>query len=170
MLRLTLGDEHPLVSKGMNNLAMWLMESDDYAAAEPLLRQALDLSRKSLGTEHVDVAARMTLLAVLLLESEQFEQARQLATDAKAIYMNALGTDHWRTASSAGTEGAALARLSQYEDAETLLLGSFLVLKNDPGALPFFVTHTTRWLMDLYQRLEKPEESVKYRNMLSGSH
>ena len=34
---------------GMNNLAMWLIEAGDFAAAEQLVREALEMRRKLLG-------------------------------------------------------------------------------------------------------------------------
>ena len=40
----------------MNNLALWKMENNDLASAEPLLRGALEVRKKALGPDHVEVA------------------------------------------------------------------------------------------------------------------
>jgi tetratricopeptide (TPR) repeat protein len=146
----------------MNNLALWLIEDKEYASAEPLLREALELRRKLLGPEHADVAASMTLLAALLVDTPQYEEARSLAGDAKTICAEAFSPDHWRTASAASAEGAALAGLQRYAEAEPVLLESFNTLRNDSGALPFYVSNASRWLADLYRALGRPDEAAKY--------
>ena len=45
--RCALGAEHPSVARGMNNLAMWMMEANDLAAAESLLREALERAHQA---------------------------------------------------------------------------------------------------------------------------
>jgi len=166
MYRRTVGDEHPSVATGMANLGIWLMEAGDDASAESLLRDSLDLRKRLLGSEHRDVAGSMTLLADLLVDTKRFDEARALGAEAKAICAQALGPDHWRTAAAASAEGAALAGLARYEEARTLLAQSFTKLKNDPGALPFYVRNATRWMADLYKGLGDPDEAAKYIAML----
>jgi tetratricopeptide (TPR) repeat protein len=168
MYRRTVGNEHPSVARGMNNQAMWLMEDNDYPAAEPLLREALDLRVKLLGPEHADVAGSMTLLAALLVDTDRFDEALDLSTRAKAICLNVFSADHWRTASASSAEGAALAGLRQYAEAEPLLLSSFNVLRNDTGALPFYITNAMRWLAEMYDDSGRPVEAARYRAMLAA--
>jgi hypothetical protein len=141
---------------------MWLTESKDYAAAEPLLREALELRKASLGEQHPDVAASMTALADLLIETRRFEQARELAAQARAIATATLSQTHWRTANAASAEGAALAGLHQYEAAERLLLESYGVLTNDSRALPVFIAGTRRRLASLYNDWGKLDRAAIY--------
>jgi tetratricopeptide (TPR) repeat protein len=147
----------------MTNLAMWQMEDGDFEAAEPLLREALELRRTLLGNEHADVASTMTLLADLLIDTGRFDEALPLAMDAKAICAKAFGNEHWRTASAASAEGAALAGLKRYSEAESLLADNVRILQNDTGALPFFVANAKRWLAELYLALGRSDEAAKYR-------
>ena len=170
MYRRTVGDEHPSVARGMANLGIWLMEKGDYASAESLLRDSLELRKRLLGSEHRDVAGSMSLLADLLVDTNRFDEARAMAAGAQAIYVQALGPDHWRTAAAASAEGAALAGLKQYDEARTLLAASFAKLKNDSGALPFYVRNATRWMADLYKGLGEPDEAAKYVAMLREDH
>jgi tetratricopeptide (TPR) repeat protein len=170
MYRRTVGDEHPSVARGMANLGIWLMETGDYASAESLFRDSLDLRKRLLGSEHRDVAGSMTLLAGLLVDTKRFEEARTLAAEAKTICVQALGPEHWRTFAAASAEGAALAGLRQYDEARSLLQPSFTKLKNDAGALPFYVRNATRWMADLYKSLGKPDEAAKYVAMLRDDH
>ncbi len=170
MYRRSLGSEHPSVARGMHNLAMWLMEDNDYVAAEPLLLEALDLRKRLLGPQHADVAGSMTLLADLLIETRRYAEALPLATEANTILVGAFTAEHWRTASAASAVGAALAGMGRYDEAEKLLLDSFRILRNDTGALPFYITSATRWLANMYQVSGRPAEAQKYLAMLKGGN
>jgi tetratricopeptide (TPR) repeat protein len=111
----------------------------------------------------------MIPLAHLYIETDRFGEALTLAADAKAICKDVYSDQHWRTASAATAEGAALAGLRRYEEAEAILVQSFTVLKNDASATSFYVANATRWLADLYQKLDKPDEAARYRAMLGDS-
>ena len=120
----------------MNTLAMWLIEAGDFAAAEPLVRGALEMRKKLLGPEHADVAGSMTLLAGLLVETGRYEEALDAGHGRKghlAQGVDAL-TPGVRPAPTAA-EGAALAGLRQFDEAEKLLLASYKVLHEDRGAV-----------------------------------
>ena len=54
--RRVLGEEHPDVAEGLNNVAVLLWDRGDYAGAESLFREALAMFRKLLGEEHPHVA------------------------------------------------------------------------------------------------------------------
>jgi len=168
MYRRTVGAEHPAIARGMGNLAMWLMEGGDYRAAEPLLRDAVQLRRKLLGNEHTDVAGSLTLLASLLVETRRFEEARSTAAEARAICLPALGDKHWRTAAATSTEGAALAGLGRAQEAEKFLLEGLSVLRDDAGALPFFVDNAIRWTADFYRKQGNLREMAKYTALMQG--
>jgi tetratricopeptide (TPR) repeat protein len=163
IFRRTVGNEHPAVARGMSNLATWQMEKNDYASAEPLLREALKMRARLLSPEHTDVAQSMTLLAYLLAETGRFEDALPLARNAGAIYQQSLPADHWRIASAASAEGAALAGLKRYDEAEPLLIESYMVLSDDTAALPFFISLTRYWLVELYVQTGRPAEAERYR-------
>ena len=142
------------------------MESGDYAAAEPMLRESLAMNIKLLGNEHPDVASSLTLLASCLVASTNYEEARELAGKARKVYTKALSEDHWRTAVAVSAEGAALAGQRKYAEAESLLVKSHDVLSNDAGALPMFVTETTQRLASLYEDWGKPEQAAEYLELL----
>jgi len=166
MYRRTLGPEHPSVARAMGSIAMWQMEGGDYTSAEPLLRAALQLRRKALGDHHTDVAGTLTLLASMLVETGRFAEARSAAAEARAICLPALGPAHWRTAAASSAEGAALAGLGQTAEAEKLLLDGVSTLRNDSGALPFFVENATRWTAAFYRTQRNFPEAAKYAAML----
>jgi tetratricopeptide (TPR) repeat protein len=138
------------------------MEVNDFAAAEKLLRDALEVRTKRLGPEHADTAATMTLLAGALIETRRYDEALQLAADAHALYLKSLGGKHWRTASAASAEGAARAGLKQFQQAEPLLVDSHAVLHSGTGTLTYYLKSADRWLGRLYQSTGRPDQAAKY--------
>ena len=48
----SLGPDHPTVAIRLNNLAQLLQETNQLAAAEPLMRRACDIFAASLGLDH----------------------------------------------------------------------------------------------------------------------
>ena len=167
MYRRTLGSEHPAVAFPMANLAMWLIQDGKYESAESLLHETLELRRNLLGNEHTDVANSLTILASLYVETGRFEEARVAAVEAREICQLALAEDHWRTAAAGSAEGAALVGLGHFSDAEPLLLTSVTALRNDSGALRFYVANATRWLADFYQKQGNVQQAAKYRDLLN---
>jgi hypothetical protein len=121
-----------------------------------------------LGLDHTAVAASKTLIANLLIDTGRFVDALPLAAEARAIYEKTYTADDSRTARAASAEGAALAGLKRYDEAEPLLVESYQVLRKDTGALPFFVTRASRWLVDLYVQTDRPAEAARYRAMKDG--
>jgi tetratricopeptide (TPR) repeat protein len=146
----------------MNNLAIWMMEGNDFAQAEQMLREALDVRRKRLGPAHADVAGTMTLLAGVLIETQRYDEALTLAADARAVYVKSLGDAHWRTASAASAEGAARAGLKQFQQAEPLLVDSHAILHGGAGALIYYRKSADRWLGRLYQSTGRPDQAAKF--------
>ena len=67
---------------------------------------------------------------------------------------------------AASAEGAALAGQRKYAQAEPLLVKSYNVLSSDAGAMPMFVTETTRRLASLYEDWGKPEQAAEYLELL----
>lgn len=160
--RRVLGDNHPSVVRGEKNLALWLMEVGNYEEAEPLVRQSLAVQEHLLGNQHPDYAGNMVLLASVLVATGRYEEAFDVAAEARAIYAETLSEDHWRTMIAASAEGAALSGLGRYDEAEELLLKSHAILTSDQGALPVFITETTRRLASLYQSWGKPDKAARY--------
>ena len=60
-----LGEEHPDTAESLNDLALLYDQMEDYAKAEPLFQQALQIDRKVLGEEHPETATGLNNLAGL---------------------------------------------------------------------------------------------------------
>ena len=68
----------------MNNLAMWMMEVNDFAVGRSsCCAKRWTCAASVLGPEHADVAGTMTLLAGVLIETRRYDEALTLAADAR---------------------------------------------------------------------------------------
>ncbi len=64
---MVLGEGHPDYADSLETLAWLYREIGDYAAAEPLFRQAMEIRRAALGEGHPDYADSLNNLAVVHL-------------------------------------------------------------------------------------------------------
>ena len=65
MQRETLGNRHPDTLTSINNLGKLLIVNGDLAAAEPLLREALEVRRETLGDRHLSTLLSTRNLGLL---------------------------------------------------------------------------------------------------------
>ena len=72
----------------------------EYAKAEPLCRQALEINRQVLGDNHPDTATSLNNLAGLYNSMGDYAQAEPLYRQAIETYKKVLGDKHPRTATS----------------------------------------------------------------------
>jgi tetratricopeptide (TPR) repeat protein len=80
-----LGNDHPDVGRGYNNLAHLLKDEGRYAEAEPLYRQAIEINEKTLGKDHPNSAIDYNNLARLLQAQGKYAQAEPLYRQAIEI-------------------------------------------------------------------------------------
>lgn len=161
MRRQVLGELHPEVAMSLDAIALWSMENGEFEAAEPLLREAVQIKTGVHGDDHPDVADSLTLLASCLVSQGRFDEAYGHAVAAKQMLMSALPDDHWRTALAASAEGAALTGQRRYAEAEPLLVDSYTVLSNDAGAMQALVDTAGDRLVSLYEVWGKPEKAAE---------
>ena len=72
----------------------------DYAKAEPLFKEALEIRQKVLGREHPDTAASLNNLAKLYWAMGDYAKAEPLYKEALEIRQKVLGPEHPDTATS----------------------------------------------------------------------
>ena len=66
----------------------------DYAKAEPLYRQALEINKDNFGEEHPTVARSLNNLALLYQTMGNYDKAEPLLRQSLDIYKNILGENH----------------------------------------------------------------------------
>ncbi|MET0988061.1 MAG: tetratricopeptide repeat protein [Steroidobacteraceae bacterium] len=92
--------------------------------AEQLLRQALDIQKRSVGPEHFLVAYQHTSLGILLLKVHKPRAAEQEVRAALTIYAKSLPADHQYIAAAEHVLGEALIAQARFQDAEQILVAS----------------------------------------------
>ena len=65
-----LGENHPQVAAGLNNLAILLMRQGKFTEAEPLCREAIEKGKQALGENHPQVVEALKTLAKILPKLE----------------------------------------------------------------------------------------------------
>lgn len=109
-----LGDKHADTAHSLNNLAILLQATKDYAAARSCYEQALAINREVLGNKHSNTAASLNNLGVLLKTTGDFAGARPYYEQALAISREVLGNKHPDTAQSLENLGALLQAMGDY--------------------------------------------------------
>jgi len=99
------------VAGSLNALGVVHFVVRDYAAAEPLYREALAMRRKLLGNEHPDIADSLNNLAATLFEERNYAGAEPLYREALAMRRKLLGNAH----ADVGTSLAGLAEVLAYQ-------------------------------------------------------
>jgi tetratricopeptide (TPR) repeat protein len=79
------GASHPLVARGLTNLAVACRQLGDTARAEGLLRRALAIFEDKLGPEHPDIAMALLVQAAVLRDSHRGKDAKALQQRARSI-------------------------------------------------------------------------------------
>ena len=65
-----------------------------HPVAEPLMKQALEIKRKTLGEEHPGFATSCNNLALLYYSTDRYEEAEPLMKQALEIRRHVLGEEH----------------------------------------------------------------------------
>ena len=107
-MRETLGDRHTNTLTAINNLGSLLKETGDFAAAEPLLRTAVEVQRETLGERHPYTLFSTNTLGQLLHAKGDFTAAERLLRDALKLQRETLGDRHPDTLTSANSLGQML--------------------------------------------------------------
>ena len=135
-----LGEEHPDYAASLNNLALLYHAMGAYGRAEPLYRQALEITKKALGEEHPDYALSLNNLAGLYQATNRPQQA--LTTLGRALEVEQLNL---RRVFAFSAEPAMRAYLDKVGHRLDLLLSMVLDgAATDPAAAETALTWTLR--------------------------
>jgi CHAT domain-containing protein/Flp pilus assembly protein TadD len=104
----------------MNNLALLYYSQGRYSEAEPLFKQALQLSEKVLGKEHPDTLVSMNNLAGLYRSQGRYSEAEPLYKQALQLREKVLGREHPNTLTSMNNLAGLYRSQGRYSEAEPL--------------------------------------------------
>ena len=106
----SLSAEHPLVATIAVERAHLHLDRHEAAAAEPLLRRALHVQRRTCPGDSWRTAATESLLAGALIELHRFDEAERLLENATAILPDVPGPRGRETAATRARVATLLAR------------------------------------------------------------
>ena len=116
----TLGLEHPDTLRAMGNLAESYRCQGNYAEAEPLHTQSLEISRRVLGPEHPIRLNSMNNLALLFKQQARYVDAERLLTECLQIQRRLFGPQHPATRKSMSNLALVYQDQARYDEAEPL--------------------------------------------------
>ncbi len=161
MRRKLFGNHHPKVAASLSNLAFVLLAEGRPAEAEPLAREALTI----VPPDHPNRAVFLRHLAAALVGQGKGKEAESLAREALKIFRAVDSFPRWRTADAESVLGSCLAAQGRFAEAEPLLLGSYSILKEDPGEGGRAAPAALRRIVDLYTAWGRPERAAAWREL-----
>ncbi|KAF7534251.1 hypothetical protein G7054_g6346 [Neopestalotiopsis clavispora] len=119
--------------KTLSELIFKAAESDQilgqYATAEKLHQEALEIRERLLGEDHVDTLLSMDHLACVLCTQGKLTEALELHKAVLAKTLTVLGDDHSRTLQVRNNLGITYQRLGQYKQAERMHRATLLKME-----------------------------------------
>jgi tetratricopeptide (TPR) repeat protein/CHAT domain-containing protein len=156
------GVETPWFATSLNNLGDLYRLTGNYAAAEPLLRQALAIYGPALGEEHPYFAASLDSLATIYYQTGNYSRAEPLYRQALEIKERALGKNHPEVASTLHNLALLRAEMGDVTESESLMRRSLEVYRSAFGEEHPYVVATRNVLaeLDLARGLYRPAKTA----------
>jgi tetratricopeptide (TPR) repeat protein len=120
ILKNHLGNDHPDVARGFNNLAALYQSQGRYSEAEPLYNRSLEIRQSQLGSDHPDGAGSLNNLAELYRLQGRYSEAEPLYKRSLEIYQTQLGNDHPNVAATLNNLAVLYQSQGRYGEAEPL--------------------------------------------------
>ena len=105
----------------LNESGVYLNDRAQYAAAEPLHRQALKIDEQSFGPDHPKVAIRLNNLAQVLQDTNRLVEAEPLMARVVTIFEKSLGENHPNVATALNNLAQLLKATNRLAEAEPLM-------------------------------------------------
>ena len=151
-------------AKLMNALATLYLTRAKYYQAEPLLRRALALCKKSFGGDQPEVATLLSNLAQSLQATNRIEEAERLLRQALAIKSRALGRDHPDVAAYINNLARLLQDTNRLQRAEPLMRQALAISQSAyghyHGVVALYLNNLARLLHDM-NRLDEAEPLMR---------
>jgi hypothetical protein len=120
----------------MMDLAAAYQAAKRFREAEPLLREALAVLRKTKdGAESVASASLLAMLGLGLLKGERYTDAEPVLRECLAIRTKKM-PDNWLTFNTRSSLGGALLGQKKYAEAEPLLVDGYQGMKKQEMKIP----------------------------------
>jgi serine/threonine protein kinase len=161
--RRVLGENHPDVATVIYNIANTLVSQGIYIEAERLYHKSIAMNQRLVGPSSYKVAIDRTSLAHLLVVCGRIQEAEETIQQAHQVLLNTLSRDHWRNSYAEAIRARILVAKGSFEEAEPVLQENFTRVADVRGPTSAETRHVLKYLVDLYEAWDKPEEAAKYR-------
>ncbi len=129
-----LGNVHPAVVAGLNDLAQLLQATNRMSEAEPMMRRALAINEACYGRMHPEVATPLSNLAQLLLLTNRTSEAEPMMRRALAINETCYGGWHPNVARDLNNLAQLLVGMNRLEEAEPMIRRALIITESNYGA------------------------------------
>jgi tetratricopeptide (TPR) repeat protein len=116
----SLGEENAEFAISLNNLALLYRALGDYAKAEPLFRQGIEITRRFRGGNHPDLPTTLSNLGVLYRSMGKYQAAEPLYREALELRRRLLGEEHPDVAMSLNNLGLLFKDMCDFGAAEKM--------------------------------------------------
>ena len=117
----------------LNQVGLYLKGRAQYAQAEPLYQQALNIYEQLLGSNHPDTATILNNLALLYVEQGKYEEAEPFFRRALVIRDQQLGAEHPYMAASLDNLANLYVNQGNYTQAEPLYQRALAIREQQLG-------------------------------------
>lgn len=146
------GPNDPAVASALNELAIFYFTQADYAAAEPLLRRALEIREAALGADQPLTAQAINNLAQVLQERGNYVEAEPLLERSLGLYEKLRGPDHPDVAIALNNLAGLFRLMGNYRRAEPLYQRALAIREKASGPEHVSVAVALNNLGLLYQQ------------------
>ena len=143
----------------MNEISQLFRGQARNPEAEPLMRRALEIIKKSLGPDHPHVASVINNLARLMEDTNRLAEAEPLIRRALDIREKSFGSDHPEVASSLNNLATLLQRTNRLPEAETLMRRALDIREKSFGLNDLMVAILLNNLAQLLQDTNRRAEA-----------
>jgi CHAT domain-containing protein/tetratricopeptide (TPR) repeat protein len=157
--RQQLGENHPDVATGLNNLAILYRAQGIYSEAELLYLEALDIYRQQFGNNDSSVATSLNNLAVVYQYQGRYSEAEPLLLEALDIYHQQLSDSNPLIATGLNNLARLYLYQGRYGEAEPLLLKALDIRRQQLGNNHPDVATNLNNLAALYRTQGRYEEA-----------
>ncbi|MCB9858420.1 MAG: serine/threonine protein kinase [Phycisphaerales bacterium] len=165
--RRALGEAHPSTLLTINNLATLYTKIDRIPDAAGLYETALAAALKEHEEPPPIVNSLRSNLGWIRNREGRFAEAEELHAEAVAGARKMLPEGHPTIALFLQRQGDSLIGLQRYTEAEAALLEAYEIQSHQEVQNPRELRDTAACLAVLYEKLEKPDEAMKWHNIVN---
>jgi serine/threonine protein kinase/tetratricopeptide (TPR) repeat protein len=155
---------HRLLRTVLLNFCGVLFAKGDWAEAEVVAREALQLSVDQLGPDSAETASAQARLAYTLLKrDDKLDEAVTLSRAALATRQKLFPADSWNVQITRSMLGEAFMRQGRLEEAAGLISESYEIIERAADAPPQTKGDSRERLARLYELQGKPDEARRLR-------